>query len=64
MTQNDWETAYYSLLSCMVGLISTADLLHIKLVLGENASDVLNDYYARSIDEHCKMTIYANEWLM
>ena len=64
MENDEWETAYYSLLSCMVGLISTLDLLHIKDTLDSYPNDLLQEYYDKAIGDHCKMTIYHTEWIM
>lgn len=64
MDYNDWDIAYNSLLSCIVGTISTLDLINIKEVLRVNPTNIVEEYYTRAIEDHCKMVIYHNEWIM
>ena len=64
MENDEWETAYYSLLSCIVGLISTLDLIHIKETLDKYPNDILQEYYDKAIADHSKMTIYHNPYEM
>ena len=59
-----FEKAKQSLLSCLIGVISTIDLYNIKGSVIAYPSTFAEDFYSRSIDEHCKMNIYHNEWLM
>ena len=58
-----WEEAHESLLSCMIGTISTMDLIHIKDTLEQYPNDLLEDYYKRAIEDHAKMTIYHNDYI-
>ena len=55
-----WEEAHESLLSCMIGLISTMDLIKIKETIDTHPNELLEDYYKRAIDDHCKMIMYNN----
>jgi len=58
-----YEQARESLLCCMIGLISTLDLIHIKQTIETYPTDILKDYYKRSIEDHAKMSIYNDDWL-
>ena len=55
-----WEEAHDSLLSCIIGVVSTLDLQHIKTTIDEYPNKLLEDYYERAIDDHCKMIMYNN----
>lgn len=58
-----WEEAYESLLSCIIGTISTMDLHHIKDTLKQYPNDLLENYYKRALEDHAKMTIYNNPYI-
>jgi len=55
-----YEQAHESLLSCMIGLISTQDLHHIKKTIEQYPNELLEDYYKRAIEDHSKMIMYNN----
>ena len=55
-----YEEAHDSLLSCIIGLVSTEDLHHIKATLNDYPNDLLEDYYKRALEDHCKMIMYNN----
>ena len=57
-----YEQARETMLSCMIGVISTLDLLQLKQTVDTYPTELIKDYYERSIDDHAKMTIYYNEW--
>lgn len=59
-----WEEAYDSLVSCIIGVISTNDLYNVKKVLEETPNDLIREYYYRAIEDHCNMSIYYNDWVM
>lgn len=58
-----WEEAYNSLLSAIVGTISTLDLHSVKKTLEEHPNNLIEEYYYRAIEDHCKMTMYNNLFL-
>lgn len=58
-----WEKAHESLLSAIIGSISTIDLLNIKKTLDDYPNDIIKEYYQRAIDDHCKMSMYNNCFL-
>ena len=62
MSNDKKEWAYESLLSTIIGLISTMDLEHIKKTLETTPNDLLEDYYKRAIEDHCNMTMYKNDY--
>lgn len=63
MENNEWEQCYQSLLSCMIGIISTMDLYQIRDTIEQHPSKDLKDYYKRSLEDHAKMTIYKNDYI-
>jgi hypothetical protein len=63
MQNDEWEQCYQSLLSCMIGLISTADLHHIRDTIKEYPNKDLEEYYKKSLEDHAKMTIYKNDYI-
>jgi hypothetical protein len=64
MNQSEWDIAYNSLLSCIIGTISTLDLYHVKSTIDEYPNNILIEYYDRAVEDHCKMSIYHNDWIM
>ena len=64
MNTKNYKMAYDSLLSCMIGLVSTIDLHNIKATLYSYPNDIIQEYYKKAIIDHCKMTIYNNDWIM
>lgn len=62
MSNSKQEWAYESLLSSIIGLISTMDLEHIKKTLEIAPNDTLEEYYKRAIEDHCNMTMYKNKY--
>lgn len=58
-----WEEAYDSLMSCIIGTISTMDLIHIKGTIEQYPNPLLEDYYKRAIEDHCKMSLYKNLYI-
>lgn len=63
MQNDEWEQCYQSLLSCMIGLISTMDLHHIRDTIKEYPNKDLEEYYKKSLEDHAKMTIYKNDYI-
>lgn len=63
MQNNEWEKCYESLLSCMIGLVSTMDLIHIKETINTYPNKDLEEYYKKSLDDHAKMTMYKNAYI-
>ena len=61
MKNDEWEQCYESLLSCMIGLISTMDLHHIRDTIKQFPNKDLEEYYKESLEDHAKMTIYKND---
>jgi len=57
-----WEEAHESLLSCMIGLISTMDLIKIKETIDTYPNKLLEDYYERALEDHSKMIMYNNPY--
>jgi len=55
-----WEEAHESLLSCMIGLISTMDLIKIKETIDIYPNELLEEYYKRALEDHSKMIMYNN----
>lgn len=55
-----WEEAHESLLSCMIGLISTMDLIKIKETIDIYPNELLEEYYKKAIEDHSKMIMYNN----
>lgn len=64
MNFTEWDIAYNSLLSCMVGLISTIDLHDIKRTIDSYPDKILTEYYEKAIEDHSKMSIYHNPYEM
>ena len=58
-----WEEAHESLLSAIIGTISTLDLHGVKETLDNYPNDLIEQYYYRAIDDHCKMTMYNNPFI-
>jgi hypothetical protein len=52
-----------SLLSCIIGVISTLDLLGLKEACIETQNGETCNYYMRSVEDHCKMSIYNNPYI-
>jgi len=63
MNTKNHKMAYNSLLSCMIGLISTIDLHNIKATLYSYPNDILQEYYKKAIVDHSKMNIYNNPYI-
>lgn len=57
-----FDQAKDSLLSCMIGVISTCDLIVMKENLETYPNKSSEEFYERSIEEHCKMVIYNNPY--
>lgn len=51
------------LLSCMIGVISTIDLLNLKEACVEGKDKQVCNYYMKSVEDHAKMTIYDNPYI-
>ena len=60
MTENEWETAYHTLLQMITGIISIADIYRTREKLENEWSQAWEDYYNRSIEEHCGMSFIKN----
>jgi len=54
----EWESAYKSLLGCMIGTLSGLDLLYVRIQLDTLYSDDLHSYYMLNVDAHCAMAIF------
>ena len=52
-----------SLLSCMIGIISTIDLLNLKQSCIDGQDKQICNYYMKSVEDHAKMTIYDNPYI-
>ena len=52
-----------ALLSCMIGIISTIDLLQLKesCIVGKDKN--ICNFYMKSVEDHAKMTIYDNPYI-
>jgi len=51
------------LLSCMIGLISTIDLLQLKESCITGKDKQVCNYYMKSVEDHSKMSIYNNPYI-
>ena len=60
MTENEWETAYYTLLQMITGVISVADIYRTREKLQNEWSQAWEDYYNRALQEHCNMSFIKN----
>ena len=60
MTENEWETAYYTLLQMITGVISVADIYRTREKLQNEWSQAWEDYYNRALQEHCDMSFIKN----
>lgn len=54
----NWENAYKSLLGCMIGTVSSLDLLSIRQQLDTLHTDEMEKHYMISVESHCSMGIY------
>ncbi len=63
MDNNIEEYARESLLSCMIGIISTIDLLQLKESCITGQDKQICNYYMKSVEDHAKMTIYDNPYI-
>lgn len=49
-----------SLLACIVGTVSTIDLLNLKIAYDITEWENDRDLYQKALEDHCAMTIYNN----
>ena len=63
MDNDAFDYAKESLLSCMIGVISTIDLLQLKESCVEGQDKQICNYYMKSVEDHGKMTIYNNPYM-
>lgn len=54
----DPHLARISLLGCMIGVISTIDLLNIKESMDKDITGLVEEYYTRTIEAHSNLAIY------
>ena len=60
MDNEDYETVHYNLVSLMVGLISSIDLINQRDILQLTGDEMMSELYKKSIEDHCAMLIYEN----
>lgn len=63
MSNDESLYAKEALLSCMIGIISTIDLLKLKDACIDGQDKQVCNYYMRSVEDHAKMTIYDNPYI-
>lgn len=63
MNPNELEKAYNSLVSCIIGTVSMADILKTREMLSLDPDPLWDDYYQRAIDEHCAMKMFNNSFI-
>ena len=63
MESNEWEHAYHSLMACIVGLISIADIIRTREMIEKDPAPAWVDYYNRAIKEHCDMAMNINPYI-
>ena len=61
MDNEDYETVHYNLVSLMVGLISSIDLINQRDILQLTGDEMMSELYKKSIEDHCAMLIYENK---
>ena len=60
MENEDLETVRYNLVSLMIGLISSIDLINQRDILQLSGDEMISELYKKSVDDHCAMLIYEN----
>lgn len=60
MENEDIETVRYNLVSLMIGLISSIDLINQRDILQLSGDEMISELYKKSVDDHCAMLIYEN----
>lgn len=63
MDNNIEKYAKEALLSCIIGVISTIDLLNLKNSCIELKDKKVCNFYMTSVEEHSKMNIYKNPYI-
>lgn len=63
MDNNIEKYAKESLLSCIIGVISTIDLLKLKESCIKEQDKTVCNFYMKSVEEHAKMNIYNNPYI-
>lgn len=63
MENDAFDYAKDVLLSCMIGVISTIDLLNLKESCVTGKDKEVCNYYMKSVEDHAKMTIYDNPYI-
>lgn len=61
MEDEDLETVRYNLVSLMIGLISSIDLINQRDILQLSGDEMISELYKKSVDDHCAMLIYEND---
>lgn len=60
MHDDELETIRYNLVSLMIGLISSIDLINQRDIISLSADPLVSELYKKSVDDHCAMLIYEN----
>lgn len=63
MDNDEFLYAKEALLSCMIGIISTIDLLQLRDSCIDGQDKQVCNYYMKSVEDHAKMTIYENPYI-
>lgn len=61
-SRESFQKVYKSLMSCIVGTVSTLDLHSIRSYNEENGND-MSDYYEAALRDHCAMNMYQNSYV-
>ena len=57
MNEKDLDQVYHSLLKCVIGTISTIDVLTMRELYDK--SDMVDAYsYHKALEDHCGMSMY------
>lgn len=60
MENDDINSVRENLVSLMVGLISSIDLVNQRDILSLTGDPLMSDLYKKSVEDHCAMVIYEN----